>query len=98
MKSLPRSKRPKHMASHGDLLKELRDEYDLTQRDIADIAGYKNTQMISNVERGLCCLPPQAVANIASLYEIDAKQWIIWYLFDCDQKWREKFNEELRRL
>ena len=49
-------------------LKRMRIELDITQAELAKTIGYKNSQFISNLERGLCGLPLDAISKIGSTY------------------------------
>jgi len=41
----------------GAIAKEYREKKDLSQGDVASILGYKNGQLISNLERGIAPIP-----------------------------------------
>ncbi len=60
----------------GKFLKEYREKSDLTQLDVALLLGFEGGQMISNVERGMCTLPPHAVKKLAKLYKFDLEKYL----------------------
>jgi transcriptional regulator with XRE-family HTH domain len=41
-----------------------------SQSELSAVLGYKNGQFISNVERGLCSLPPKMMKKISEVLEI----------------------------
>lgn len=58
----------------GLYLKKKRIEANLTQFEVATKLGYNNSQLISNVERGLCGLPLNKLSTLAKIYSLDKRQ------------------------
>lgn len=51
-------------------VREKRTKKNLSQELVSHSLGYKNAQMISNVERGLAGLPAHSIRKLAELLEI----------------------------
>jgi hypothetical protein len=45
-----------------------------SQSELSLLLGYKNGQFISNVERGLCCVPLKMMKRISEVLEIDSNE------------------------
>ena len=58
------------------LIKEKRKAHPekLSQSDLSNLLGYKNGQFISNVERGLCCIPLKMLKNACRILNIEPDQ------------------------
>lgn len=57
-------------------LKSARQEAGFSQSDVASILGYRNSQFISNWERGVSAPPMKVLGKLVDLYRID-KQTVI---------------------
>lgn len=55
----------------GVFLRQKRIAAGLSQKDIASIAKFKNTQFISNIERGLCSVPGYILRIMITAYKIN---------------------------
>lgn len=49
------------------LIKYIREKAGLTQEDLAKKLGYRNSQIISNIERAICALPPHKMLLFARI-------------------------------
>ena len=54
----------------GKTLREFREKADLTQGELANHINV-NVQFISNMERGICMIPPEYVKKAATILKID---------------------------
>lgn len=54
----------------GKLVKDNREKTGTSQLDLAKKLGYKNGQFISNVERGICTIPFEKIANMSEVLAI----------------------------
>lgn len=61
------------------LLKKLRINAELSQRDVSDALGYSTPQFISNWERGVSYPPIRALKTLAKLYDVDAEELFAQY-------------------
>jgi len=48
----------------------------ISQNDLAKHLGYKNGQFVSNIERGICSIPPERVAAAAKKLGIQQQEII----------------------
>ncbi|MCB9072904.1 MAG: helix-turn-helix transcriptional regulator [Bdellovibrionaceae bacterium] len=55
-------------------LRERRLKSNITQKEMAEICGYESSQYISNIERGLCSIPPRVLAVMATVYKIQPQK------------------------
>ncbi len=53
------------------LLRGARIESGLSQKSVGEELGYKGSQFISNIERGLCLPPLNVLKKMVKIYEID---------------------------
>ncbi len=60
----------------GEYLKETRLKSGCVQKVIADKAGLKTTQFISNIERGLCAVSPSVLRIMISEYCIPKNEFL----------------------
>lgn len=58
----------------GIFLRERRLKSNLTQKEMANLCGYDSPQYISNIERGLCPIPPRVLGLMAKKYKIPARK------------------------
>jgi transcriptional regulator with XRE-family HTH domain len=49
----------------GRLFKEYREKSNRTQREVAEILGYNQEKIISNIERGMCLIPAYLLKDYA---------------------------------
>jgi transcriptional regulator with XRE-family HTH domain len=59
------------------LVKEKRIMNNLSQKDISEMLGYKNPQMISNIERAKCSIPEKNIKQLSDALKIEP-EWIVW--------------------
>lgn len=52
----------------GCVLKSLREEAELSQKEVADCLGYASAQFVSNWERGTTLPPNEAIIGLAELF------------------------------
>lgn len=57
-------------------MKDLRMQQNVSQTYLASVIGYKNGQFVSNVERGLCSVPPSKLALISKEFKCSVKALI----------------------
>jgi hypothetical protein len=55
-----------------------------SQSELSAVLGYKNGQFISNVERGLCCVPLKMMKQISEVLEIDPSEIKVAILKDYE--------------
>ena len=57
----------------ANLIKEKRASHarNLSQAELSELLGYKNSQFISNVERGLCSIPMKTMKRISEVLDIE---------------------------
>lgn len=70
------------------LLAGLRARHDFTQEQLAKILRYKGTggtQLVSNIERGICGIPPQRLKYLKNY--ISVTEALKAYLSDVEQMW-----------
>lgn len=72
----------KNMASY---LKEKRLNAQYSQEQLADHIGFKNGQFVSNIERGLCTIPPKHFTKTAQILKIERQELVEAYLLDVRQ-------------
>lgn len=60
----------------GEYLKQTRIKSGCVQRVIADKAGLKTTQFISNIERGLCAVSPSVLRIMINEYGISKNEFL----------------------
>lgn len=60
----------------GEYLKQTRIKSGCVQKVIADKAGLKTTQFISNIERGLCAVSPSVLRIMISEYKISKNEFL----------------------
>ena len=53
------------------VLKKARINLSMTQRQLADLMGYKSAQFISNIERGISQPPIKEISRMCEFLEID---------------------------
>ena len=58
----------------GVFLREKRVKAGLTQKDMSEMCGYDSAQYISNIERGLCPIPPKVLKLMSDEYHIPVKK------------------------
>lgn len=59
---------------YGLTFRQLRKERGLTQEEVANIIGWTSKQMVSNIERGLCFFPPEALAKLGRVSGFPTKK------------------------
>ena len=64
----PQSKQ--HFANIAKLIREARQRENFSQYQVSAVLGYKNAQFISNVERGLCSVPLDKIADLCRFLSI----------------------------
>jgi transcriptional regulator with XRE-family HTH domain len=80
----------KKMTRIGTLLKTVREQKQVTQRELAKYCGYKNRQYISNVERGLCSVNLKALKKCVKRLDIKLEAAHGALLLDYSDKLRMK--------
>lgn len=60
----------------GEYLRQTRIKSGCVQKVIADKAGLKTTQFISNIERGLCAVSPSVLRIMISEYGIPKNEFL----------------------
>jgi transcriptional regulator with XRE-family HTH domain len=66
----------KKRISLGQFFKKKRIEYQMSQRELAVMLGYRDPQFISNWERGLAAPPLRQARSICDILKIDKRQAI----------------------
>ena len=59
-----------HFNNIAKLVREARQRENFSQYQVSAVLGYKNAQFISNVERGLCSVPLDKIADICRFLSI----------------------------
>lgn len=59
------------------IVKEKRMMNNLSQKDVSVMLGYKNPQMISNIERAKCSIPEKNIKQLSEILKIES-EWIVW--------------------
>ncbi len=54
----------------GNFVKSARAEKGLSQAELTEKLGYTNAQFISNIERGICSLPPTKIDLFCKLLQV----------------------------
>lgn len=67
---------PRKYTKVGEYLKELREEANLTQREVSVALGYSSAQFISNFERGIAIPPLKKLKILLRLYQFDIDRFI----------------------
>jgi len=62
------------MSKLGKYLQKKRKLAKLSQGKVSKLLGYSSPQMISNIERGTCAPPMDALKKMAALYKISASE------------------------
>ena len=57
----------------GRIIKLGRGLEKISQSKLSESLGYRNGQFISNVERGICSIPLDKVAKVASVLKLDSE-------------------------
>lgn len=81
------------MKELGNFLVKRRKELGLSQGDVSKFLGWGNGQFVSNIERGLCDMPPKHFRRISKLLNIDIKVLCNLAL----QDFKETLMEEIKR-
>lgn len=55
------------MKKLAEALKQAREKAELSQGEVAKALGYSSPQFVSNMERGLCSIPPRKAAAFCKL-------------------------------
>ncbi|MDD4975738.1 MAG: helix-turn-helix transcriptional regulator [Bacteriovorax sp.] len=58
---------------------------DYTQSDLSLLLGYKNGQFISNVERGMCCVPLKMMKKISEVLDISLDELKVAFIKDHEE-------------
>ena len=65
---------------------------DFSQADFAVKLGYRNGQFISNIERGLCNLPPHLIVKASEILQINPERMIDAMVKD----YADSLNQEVK--
>ncbi len=57
----------------GRIIKKLRTNAGLSQKEVSAALGHKSSQFISNIERGVAFPPAKNIKTMARLYKTDPK-------------------------
>lgn len=57
----------------GVYLRMQRLKANITQKEISKACGFSTPQFISNIERGVCPVPPDVLSIMAEIYELNKK-------------------------
>lgn len=84
----------------AELIRIKRIEYPkrMSQADLSILLGYKNGQFISNVERGLCSIPPKIIIRVSEVLEIEPEELKTAILKDYDESLSKFIKKPLRDL
>jgi transcriptional regulator with XRE-family HTH domain len=64
------------------LVRKKRYELGVGQTELAKMAGFKNGQFISNLERGLCGIPPKKIARFSIILDLQVDELIEKIILD----------------
>ena len=78
------------MTRIGTLLRTGRTAKQITQKEMANVCGYKNPQYISNIERGLCSMNIKALKKCLKKLDINTDAAHGALLLDYSDKLRGK--------
>ncbi len=85
------------MQTLGKVLKQMRTNAGLSQREVAKALGYKTPQLISNNERNISHPPMNSIRKLAKLYAVDTDSLFGLILDDILKRETDKFNRKWRR-
>ena len=81
----------------GQLLKELRENAGLNQRQVAHALGYGTPQFVSNWERGLSNPPVTVIKKVCRLYKTDASPVFETFVKEVLEKEESRLRKEFGR-
>jgi transcriptional regulator with XRE-family HTH domain len=58
----------------GDFIKKRRAVLKLTQKELSGSLGFKTSQFISNLERGIAEIPPSRIKDLAGILQVEANE------------------------
>lgn len=64
-----------------------------SQADLSDQLGYKNGQLVSNIERGLCSLPLKMMKKASEILSINPDELKAAILKDYEETLTKYFNK-----
>ncbi|MCX6112673.1 MAG: helix-turn-helix transcriptional regulator [Proteobacteria bacterium] len=59
----------------GNFIKKRRSVLKLTQKQLSDSLGFKTSQFISNLERGIAEIPPSRIKDFAEVLQMDNNEF-----------------------
>lgn len=59
----------------GDFIKKRRTSLKLTQKALSERLGFRTSQFISNLERGVAEIPPARVKEFAEILQVDSNEF-----------------------
>lgn len=68
----------------ASLAKKAREAKGYSQAELAELLEYKNAQMVSNIERGLCHYPQKILPRLRAVLGITDQELRNAYLDDCE--------------
>ena len=76
-------------AKMGKIIKRLREQAGMTQKELMDIAKFKSTGTISQAERGLCGMNKANVVKLAKIFKVHPS------IFYVDEDFSEQDVDDL---
>lgn len=75
----------------ANLVKSLREKEEMTQIELGNKTGY-HSQLISNIERGVCLIPKNAIGNFAKHLKCSKEEIIKAMSVDRETLFRKAVN------
>lgn len=85
------------MQTLGKVLKQMRENAGLSQREVAEALGYGSAQFLSNWERNISHPPINSIRKLAKLYGVDAELLFGLVRDTIIQRLTDKLNLNQRR-
>lgn len=86
------------MNSLAKILKQNRENLNLTQNQIARKLNYKTSQFVSNWESGLSFPPIKDLRKVANLYKIDIEVLKELYILVACEKYKENLISKFKKI
>ena len=81
----------------GEYLAERRKTAGFSQKEVAQMAGLKNSQFISNIERGIASPPKELLCLFMALYKLNKKELIKKILGVIEKELQQGLKPSLKK-
>lgn len=78
-------------------LRHIREEKNLSQKDIAKKLGYQSSQFVSNWERGISYPPMDSLAKLVSILGADKTYAFNLYIKELTEAKHKEFSKALKK-